>query len=196
MKSLQPKYQTEVWKDIKGYEGYYQVSNLAMVRSLDRVVNCHHGCTRTIKGRILIQRSIWSGYLYVVLWKNCKYKHLSTHRLVATAFIPNPMGFPQVNHKDEVKTNNLPENLEWCTSTYNANYGTRNERFGASRINSPKISKPVIQCDVNGNVVNHYPSVMEAQRVTGINNANIVGCCIGRKSYYMAGGYKWRYVNE
>ena len=119
----------EIWKDIEGYEGLYQVSNLGRVRSLDRVVirphpKDKHLCEYKIKGRILVQLPLTSGYLFVHLHKEQMHIQATVHRLVAMAFVPNPHNYPCINHKDENKHNNFVSNLEWCTSSYNKRYGT------------------------------------------------------------------------
>lgn len=111
----------EIWRSIDGYEGLYEVSNTGLIRSLDRFV----GNRNRIKGKILSIRIEKDGYCSVALSKDGKIKRYKIHRLVAQAFIPNPEGLPQVNHKDENKTNNNVDNLEWCTSKYNINYGSR-----------------------------------------------------------------------
>ena len=193
METQQPN---EVWKDIQGYEGLYQVSSFGRVRSLDRLIKSRYGNSRRIAGKIIKPNKIWSGYLRISLWREQKTEYKSVHRLVAETFIPNPENFPCVNHKDEVKSNNAVSNLEWCTWKYNANYGTRNERFSKKRMNCPSISKSVIQYLKDGTVISEFESAKEAERQTGINNANIISCCIGRKSFHTAGGYKWKYANE
>lgn len=113
----------EEWKDIKGYENKYQISNLGRVKALDY--------RRTGKEQIISIKNN-KGYSEVALWKDSKRKMFMVHRLVAQAFIPNPNNLPQVNHKDENKTNNIVENLEWCTQSYNNSYGTRLERVSSS----------------------------------------------------------------
>ena len=117
----------EIWKDIKGYEGYYQVSNLGRVRSLKRVVgagkNANHS-TQTLNGRIL-KSAYTKKYVTTILSKDGKTKCFSVHKLVAEAFIPNPDNLPCVNHKDENKHNNKVDNLEWCTYKYNNEYNGR-----------------------------------------------------------------------
>lgn len=112
----------EIWKDITGYEGLYQVSNLGRVKSL---YDGGHKCFRYL----ILKPSINNGYLYVKLTVNGKCKSKAIHRLVAEAFIPNPDNLEQINHIDENKQNNNIENLEWCTRSYNLTYGTRIRRF-------------------------------------------------------------------
>lgn len=115
----------EQWKDIPGYEGYYQASTLGRVKSLDRTANMRWGAQRTVKGKILTpNKGIW-GYYYVCLQMNRQHrKNWFLHRLIALTWIPNPNNLPCINHKDECRTNNKVENLEWCTHEYNTNYGT------------------------------------------------------------------------
>lgn len=117
----------EIWVDIKGYEGLYQVSNLGRVKSLERIDSLGHKRKEKI---FKPQKN--KGYLRVSLWKDGKGKKYSIHRLVAIAFIPNPDNLPEVNHKDENKFNNNVDNLEWCTVAYNNTYGTRIQRFSES----------------------------------------------------------------
>ena len=104
----------EIWKDIKGYEGLYQISNKGRVKSLNY--------RRTGKEKILISSDDGKGYLCVKLCKNNKIKNHKIHRLVAQAFLPNPDNLPEVNHQDTNTSNNCVENLEWCTHAYNMHY--------------------------------------------------------------------------
>ena len=113
----------EEWRPIEGYEGLYEVSNIGRVRSVDRFYYRLH------KGKVLSPTKDRYGYLTVTLNCNGKSKTIKIHRLVAQAFLPNPDNLPQVNHKDEDKTNNNVDNLEWCTAKYNVNFGTRQERY-------------------------------------------------------------------
>ena len=125
----------EIWKPVKGFEGYYEVSNLGRVRSIDRVVVDNvRNCERLLKGKILIQRDNGNGYKSVMLCKEHKLYNKYVHRIVAEVFIPNLDNLPQVNHKDEDKSNNRTDNLEWCTSFYNNEYGTRKKRWYETRI--------------------------------------------------------------
>ena len=119
----------EIWRPIKEYEGYYEVSNLGRVRSIDRVVvDTVRNCERLLKGKVLIQRDNGNGYKNVTFCKEHKLYNKYVHRLVAEAFLPNPDNLPQVNHKDEDKSNNRVDNLEWCSQLYNNIYGSRMER--------------------------------------------------------------------
>lgn len=118
---LQGGYMQEVWKDIKGYEGLYQVSNLGKVKRL--------GNNKQMREKTLKERKGKGGYLQVLLCEKGAQKSKYVHQLVAFAFIPNPNNYKEINHKDENKINNSVENLEWCNHKYNCNYGTRNKRL-------------------------------------------------------------------
>lgn len=120
----------EIWRDISGYEGMYQVSNLGRVKSLDRIG--HNG--KRYKGKVLKPVPDGAGYLQVFLRKDAKTKRIYIHRIVAIAFIENPDNKPQVNHlNEEEKWNNRVDNLAWATPKENANWGTRNERSNRKR---------------------------------------------------------------
>ena len=118
----------EVWRDIQGYEGLYQVSSFGRVRGMDRVVICKNGMQKTVKGRVLKQAENRHGYLEVSLSKRRHYTGFRVHRLVAAAFLDRQDYQDRVNHKDENKQNNNIANLEWCDAKYNANYGTCQQR--------------------------------------------------------------------
>lgn len=124
-------YKEETWKDVKGYEGLYQVSDMGNVKRVQHEdYNCRQGY-RIFKERLLKQEINFRGYMKVTLSKNNIHKGLFVHRLVAEAFILNPNNYPQVNHKDENKANNCVDNLEWCDNKYNNNYGTKPQRLSA-----------------------------------------------------------------
>lgn len=124
----------EIWKDICEYKGIYQVSNCGRVKRLAYEIKNPapraNGSVLKFKEHLLTPRKITHGYLSIMLYKKGKPKNYKIHRLVAQAFIPNPDNLPEVNHKDEDKTNNCVDNLEWCTHKYNSNYGTRPKRIG------------------------------------------------------------------
>ena len=177
----------EIWRDIKDYEGLYQVSNLGRVKRLAFTRKIYtRGYEQLIhyKEHLIKTRIGNSGYTIVALSKNAKTKTLLLHRLVAKTFIPNPENLPQVNHKDENKLNNKTDNLEWCTHTYNNNYGTKNKRT------ADKLSKQ-IKCLETGII---YQGFHEAGRQTGIDYRSINDCCRGRYGHKTAGGYHWEYA--
>lgn len=163
----------EIWRDVNGYEGLYEVSNLGRVRSLNY--------NKTGEIRMLIVQKHRCGYLQVGLWKDGKHKTCTVHRLVAEAFIPNPDNLPEVNHINEDKQSNIVTNLEWCNAAYNSNYGTRNER----------ISNRVYQYTKSGAFVRSYYSTREVERQTGIHHTRISACCLGR--YKTSHGYIWSF---
>lgn len=170
----------EEWKDIEGYEGKYQVSSLGNIKSLN------YNGKKEIKQ---LKPCIKGGNYYgVVLCKNGIKKELQIHRLVAQAFIPNPNNLPEVNHKDENKINNCVDNLEWCTSKYNANYGNRNKKLSLLK------NKKVNQYDLQGNFIKQWDSLTEINKQLGFCISSIGKCCNKIKKHKTAYGYKWEYV--
>lgn len=172
----------EIWKDIKGYEGLYQVSNLGRVKSLGN-------------GKEKIRKTNISsnGYLSLILVKNKKGKNFSVHRLVAEAFIDNPDNLPCVNHKDENKLNNCVDNLEWCTKQYNSTWGSVLKRRG-SKLKGRKnewLSKHIMQYDLQGNFIKEWESQNDIERQLKIRQSSISQCCSGKRN--KAGGYIWKY---
>lgn len=175
----------EEWKDVKDFEGIYQVSNLGRVKSLDRVVTYEDGRKRFYKGKILRPDETKNGYLHVVLCKDGSQHSVNVHRLVALAFIPNPNNYKEVNHIDEDKTNNCVNNLEWCTRTYNNNYGTRTQRT----------QKKVYQYDLETKeLLKVFPSLTDVTKQLGYDFRNISSCCLGKRK--QAYNYIWRYDNS
>ena len=167
------KMKKEYWRPVVEYEGLYMVSNWGRVKSL-----------KFGKERILKQSKDKFGYLYVDLYKNNIKKKYKVHRLVAEAFLPNPYNLLQVNHRDENKLNNNVDNLEWCTNEYNINYGTRTERV------AEKLSKIVLQYDLEGNFIKEWKSTMECGR-NEYNQGNVTLCCQGKRKTHK--GYIWKY---
>ena len=119
----------EIWKDIEGYEGYYQVSNKGNIRSLDRIIQKSDGVLMLLKGRMMTKRNSTDGYWLAKLSKNDRSKSIGIHILVARHFIPNPLGLPEVNHKDLNRKNNEATNLEWCTHLDNVRYSQVRGRY-------------------------------------------------------------------
>ena len=168
----------EVWKPVVGLEGLYEVSNKGRVRSVDRDIIRSDGRVQHKKGVVLKQFITNKGYPYVMVNKGYK-QHLKTvHRLVAQAFIPNPSNYPVVNHKDENKTNNCVENLEWCTQSHNMTWNGLSKRIARKTKDRPsKLRKPVI--DLNTGLI--YQSRMEANEKLGIRWNSIKDMCEGKQ---------------
>lgn len=179
----------EVWKPIVGYETTHMVSNLGRIRSLDRTVKCRD-CYRTARGRILSVKTTPEGYWQVTLSNGGIDKTHYVHRLVAKAFIPNPNDLPEVNHKDEDKSNNCVDNLEWCTRKYNSRYNDLNHRIGLKRRGKIINGTPILQFTLDGIFICEYGSSHEAQRLTGIDSSYICKVINGKAK--SAGGYKWK----
>jgi hypothetical protein len=124
----------ERWKDIKGFEGLYQISDKGNVKRIEHKANSSWGGIRIYPEKLKVQGYDKDGYRTVMLYKGRYKKLCKVHRLVAEAFIENPDSLPQINHKDEDKQNNTVSNLEWCDCKYNNNYGTKNKRASKKRM--------------------------------------------------------------
>lgn len=170
----------EIWKDIKGFEGYYQISNYGNVRSLNYA---RKHLVRNLKPFLGT-----NGYLKINFHKRPIHKGKEIHRLVAEAFIPNPDNLPQVNHIDEDRLNNKVENLEWCSSLYNANYGLRNLKMKLAQ--TALYGKPAL-CVETGEI---FESMSEASKRKHCNPGNISNVC--NKRAYRTGGYHWKLVEK
>lgn len=180
----------EEWRDIRGYEGFYQVSSLGRVRSLDRDITYSNGLVVHYNGKILSLNRNTNGYLSVLLSKNNEKKRVMIHRLVAEAFIENPNNFLEVNHKNEDKNDNCVENLEWCDRKYNVNYGNHKTKQIASR------GTPIVQLTVDGDYVNTYPSAHEAARALGNESYQGSISKANRGDAYIAYGFCWCSVEQ
>lgn len=187
----------EIWKDIKDYEGYYQVSNLGRVKSLDRYIATvgNPSGKRLIRGKILnpskrVMSNGEDGYYSVTLYKRGIGALFNVHRLVAETFIPNPNNLPCVNHKDENKHNNMSDNLEWCTIEYNNKYGTARERSGE------KTRKEVIKFDLDGNILKVYKSLESAAKEEKVSKGNLANVCVNRNGKKTLHGYVFMYKDD
>jgi hypothetical protein len=174
----------EIWKDIKGYEGLYKVSNLGNIKSLKYR---HHN-----REEILIGGIKKTGYKQVILVKDNKVKYKLVHRIVAETFISNPNNKPQVNHIDGNKTNNNINNLEWCSQRENQKHAYKIGLQKPILTEKNKYSKKVAQYDFNNNLIRIYNAVREASRINQLNPRDISKCCNNKRK--QVGGYIWRFV--
>lgn len=167
----------EEWRDVPGFEGLYKISSFGNLMT-ERRQGTKGGIAKCYDG---------GKYISYPLCKGGKYYPSQIHRLVALAFIPNPQNLPCVNHKDENPKNNRADNLEWCSYSYNNNYGTARERSAKSRW------KPCIGTWPDGSTKT-YNSCTLASKDTGISQGNIWGACNGLWRH--AGGVEWKYLEE
>ena len=183
----------EIWKDIDGFEGRYQISNLGNVMSLNYMNKGY--------ADLLTPKINCKGYVWVDLWKHGKGKPMLVHRLVAKAFLDNPYRYPFVNHKDENPLNNHVDNLEWCTAQYNCLYSLNlhpERRFvnkGVRRKHEPyKLKNRIRQLDcLSGKIIREYDNISQVKYALGKNEYSIRECCYGnRKTAY---GYKWEFCD-
>ena len=185
----------EIWKDIKGFEGRYQISNYGNVKSL-------RYCGRN-EIRNLVPKVNNKGYEWVELIVNGKKNYRQIHRLVAEAFIPNTNNDPIVNHKDENPRNNRVDNLEWCDYKYNSRYyinlhrnDPNNKSFigrASGTFGAYKHKRPIAQIDKDGNIVKVWDYVEQVARIGKMSSSSVIRCCNGqRKTAY---GYTWHYVD-
>lgn len=196
----------EIWKDIKGYEGFYQVSNLGRVRSLPRPIRRGKGVAMSSEKILCCTIDKSTGYRKSVLWRNNTAHRTYVHRLVAEAFIPNNENKPCIDHIDADRTNNIPSNLKWVTYKENNNnpiYTSRNSvsrtgennhiRRGIYGEENPT-SKPVVQLNMDGAFVNRYWGAKAIQDELGYASSYITRVCKGKAP--AAYGYKWVYEED
>ena len=176
----------EIWKNVKGFENVYQISNFGNLKSFKKDKN----------GKILSQVNKKNGYFSVILTSKKKILHTRIHRLVALAFIPNPNNKPCVNHKDGNKQNNNVKNLEWCSYQENIQHAKENKLWV---YNKPYKCKKVYQYDMLGNFIKEYKNAVEASKLTGVCSRNILQ--VASKEPFnekgsirkQTGGFIWRF---
>lgn len=169
----------EVWKDIPGFEGYYQASTFGRIRSVDRYVNYKNSGTALRKDKILSPKTSNKGYLETTLMKEGRYYYKRIHQLIALTFLSNPCSYKSINHINEIKTDNRVSNLEWCTEKYNK------EAYTKSRIS-------VYQYSMSGKLIKIWHSITQAAKSIGKDKTGIQHCCVGEKLKTL-GGYIWSY---
>ena len=196
----------EIWKDVVGFKGYYIVSNMGNVRSVDRYVEGKNGSLRFQKGILMNLQESNKGYLVVILHKHGLFYQKQVHRLVAEAFIENPYDLPQVNHKDTNKHNNCVEILEWITNYDNTQHAIEHDcyhDFTENQLSSVKKNLefanikrrvPVAKCDNNWNIIDEYESIINAAKINNLSDSHISQCCNGKRR--SCGGYKWKRIME
>lgn len=182
----------EIWKDIEGYEGYYQVSNLGRVKSLERSYIGPHNSIHFVKERILKPEIQWNGRLQVRLSKGCQLRAFKVHRLVAIAFIPNPDNKPYINHLDCDPTNNIVDNLEWCTPKENSQYASKLGRQKGKENAMKYCAKAVIATNLQTGEEIYFESQKEAMHKLNTTKVNQV--CRGKQK--SSKGYTFRYANN
>lgn len=198
----------EIWKPIKGYEGYYEISNFGKVRSLDRIVK-QGTSLRKVKAKTINLHIGAYGYPCVSLCKDGKTKCFPIHRLLARAFIPNPENKPHIDHIDTDKTNYRLDNLRWCTQKENMNNPLtlafckervytkeRTEKINKTKIERKRKTAPkkIYQFDKNGYLIKEYNSIREASIENNISRETISRCC--HKEAMTAGGYLWSFKED
>lgn len=187
----------EIYKIIEDNPNY-MISNMGNVKSLNY--------NRTGEEKLLKQQINKNGYPIIRISNIYKHKiTLYVHQLVAKSFLPNPNNYPCVNHKNEVKTDNRVDNLEYCTKQYNNIYGTRNERIGKALKGKNmtetqnikqhnELKKPIVQYDKNNKLIGIYESAKQASELLGISKTHISNVCKGKRNF--CGGFRWVFLED
>ena len=181
----------EIWKDIKGYEGLYQVSNYGRIKYLERIAYKNN---RFYSTHIMKLHFNTKKYLDVELSKKGIKHRYRVHRLVAEAFIPNLNNLPQVNHIDCNKANNYVNNLEWCNNSENQIHAYKNGLNIRKKLGESPRAKVVLQFDKEGNLIKEWDCLTRIEKELGYNSSSISYCCSGK--YKQCYGYIWKYRKD
>ena len=178
----------EIWKEIPGYEGYFEVSNLGNFRSKDRIIKYKTNGTRKYPGKPLKVEQMQDGYTRIVLMKDAIKKRYMCHRLVAETFIPNPKCLPQVNHIDGLRNNNVVSNLEWCTQSQNEQHAVN----VLGKIMKNKTNSKAVYCK---ELDRTFPSMRQAIGFLGNHacNEGIKKAILANRPYH---GYTFSFVER
>lgn len=190
----------EIWKDIRGYEGLYQVSNTGRIRSLDRYIKHSSGNgLQIMRGRV-IKLKLHNGYYFIGLHKDGKCITRNVHRLVAEAFICNPENKPCIDHINTIKTDNRVENLRWCTQLENINNPATIKKMKINHHLKNQFgklhpySKPVLQFSLTDKFIKKWDCGADIERELGYKNGYISNCCNGKKE--KAYNFKWKKLED
>lgn len=181
----------ETFKDVIGYEGFYQISNLGRLKSLERFIKGRNNGKRLKPESIIKNKLDSKGYYHYELSKLGKKKDLRLHRLIAEVFIPNPELKPYINHKNGIKTDNSILNLEWVTQSENTQHAYDTGLMVGQKGKDHSSSKKIYQYDKCGNLISSFDGMRDAGRETGIEPSSIGKCAQGLRP--SAGGYVWKY---
>lgn len=177
----------EIWKDIEGYENYYQVSNLGRVRSLDRAVTGPHSSKQVKVGKVLVEKPGNRGYILNTLCRNGECRTFQTHRIVALEFLENKSNLPQVNHKNGIKTDNNVKNLEWCSISYNITHAI------STGLNPVKFGENTSQVKLSSEQVIEIKEILTNKRMKQKNIAKKFNVSAGNISR-ISRGETWKHI--
>ena len=189
----------EEWRDVVGYEGLYMVSSYGRCLSMGRITIRKNGIQQYTEPKLISYNMVAGNYLHYRLWKDNREKHMSIHRLVAIAFIPNPNGYLEVDHIDTNKTNNIVSNLRWCTRSMNQQNPITRKRNSLSKLGRTDIAKSqkkaVVRINPKDKIdVKFYESASATHREDGFNHSKVCEVCRGERKLH--GGYIWMWASD